>query len=73
MLDKKRALKQLQNEADDVAIYSLLEASEKDDENKKNTSKINHRREAPLCFLSKDNWRKQKCKFIQSHLLYDTC
>ena len=35
MLDKKRALKQLQNEADDVAIYSLLEASEKDDENKK--------------------------------------
>ena len=29
MLDKKRALKQLQNEADDTAIYTLLEASEK--------------------------------------------
>ena len=26
MLDKKRALKQLQNEADDTAIYTLLEA-----------------------------------------------
>ena len=35
MLDKKRALKQLQNEADDVAIYSLLEASEKVEENKR--------------------------------------
>ena len=73
MLDKKLALKQLQNEADDAAIYSLLEASEKVEENKKNTSQINHRRETPLCFLPKDNWREQKCKFIQSHFLYDTC
>lgn len=40
MLDKKRALKQLQNEADDAAIYSLLEASEKDDENKKILRKL---------------------------------
>ena len=40
MLDKKRALKQLQNEADDVAIYSLLEASEKDDDNKKILRKL---------------------------------
>jgi len=40
MLDKKRALKQLQNEADDVAIYSLLEASEKDNENKKILRKL---------------------------------
>jgi len=40
MLDKKRALKQLQNEADDVAIYSLLEASEKVEENKKILRKL---------------------------------
>ena len=40
MLDKKRALKQLQNEADDVAIYSLLEASEKVEENKKVLRKL---------------------------------
>ena len=40
MLDKKLALKQLQNEADDTAIYSLLEASEKDDENKKILRKL---------------------------------
>ena len=40
MLDKQLALKQLQNEADDVAIYSLLEASEKDEENKKILRKL---------------------------------
>ena len=40
MLDKKRALKQLQNEADDTAIYTLLEASEKNEENKKILRKL---------------------------------
>jgi len=40
MFNRNLALKQLQNEINDVAVYSLLETNEKNPENKKILRKI---------------------------------
>ena len=65
MLDKKRALKQLQNEADDVAIYSLLEASEKVEENKKVLRKLIAEERRHYGFCQKITGESRSANLIQ--------